>query len=736
MKKLRFIPQLESNDCGPACLAMVASYHGKFYAPGTIRELCGVTRMGVSVQDILDGGTKMGFEAAALKLTVKELEEIALPAILCWKEDQFVVLYKIRVQKNRKFYHLADPAYGKVRLEGELFEREWLGNENRGVAIVLRPGQFQLPGKLNGSAKRRWIRPCDAAELTHGFIRAHRFRYAFAYALLLFGLTANWLLPVIFKKIIDEGIMSRSITLVWALVLAQFALFVGNFSAQFISDLILTRLNFKLGSLLKQGFLEKLIRLPVSYFDTRLNTDTLQRLSDLGKVQTFLTWKGLAFLISVLNFIVFSLILLYMNRLVFGIFLILTAVSILWVGYFLKRRATLEYSRFIQQSENNNILYEFIMNMPEIKLNRTQDTIIKKVGCTQKKLNRLDLQSLFLNMYQMAGANFILRLKELIIIAVCAYLIINSRMTIGTMLSICYILGQVCGPIISIIDNIRDAQDANISNKRVEDVYNVGNEIDRHNMGYVPLVHSGLHLQNVCFKYPGSFNPFVLEGVSFDIPQGKTTAIVGSSGSGKTTLMKLLLAYYLPQSGEIFFKPKRKLSEINPDHWRGKCGVVLQDGHVFSGTIVYNITLSDSDRINVDRLNQAIQVACLGDFINELPMGLYTKIGSVGMQLSGGQKQRILIARAVYKDPKFVFFDEAISSLDTHYESEILKNLDEFFKGRSVVIISHRLRTVRNADQIVVLDKGRIIETGTHAELVSERGKYFSLVKGQLESES
>jgi len=438
-------------------------------------------------------------------------------------------------------------------------------------------------------------------------------------------------------------------------------------------------------------------------------------------------------MINVLNLIVFSLMLLFLNQSIFVIFFFLSVISIVWVAYFLKRRAALEYSMFIQQSENSNVLYEFVMNMPEIKVNRAQDTLIEKISTIQKKLNALELRSLFLNMYQLSGANFVLKLKELVSIAICAYLIIHSKMTVGTLLSISYIMGQLSGPIITLINNIQDGQDANISNKRVSDVYGVKNEVDPEKIrNTAPVEQDDIRLRGVSFKYPGSFNPFVLENISLNIPKNKITAIVGTSGSGKTTLMKLLLAYYQPEAGDIYLG-SGKLSEMNPDNWREKCGVVLQDGHIFSGTVAYNIALSEYANVAREKLEQAVKIACLEEFINGLPMGFNTKIGSIGMPLSGGQKQRILIARAVYKNPQFVFFDEATSSLDANNERAIMNNLSLFFKGRTVLIIAHRLSTVKNADQIIVLEKGEIGEVGSHIELVNKKNKYFSLVKNQLE---
>jgi ATP-binding cassette subfamily B protein len=726
----KFHHQLESNDCGPACLAMMAGFYKKAYSLKSVKELCAVTRMGVSVKDILEGGRKMGFESHGLKLITDELQEIPLPAILFWKQDHFVVLYKVVHKKGKQYFYLADPGYGKITLEKDLFEKEWLGNNVKGVALVFQPTDL-LVGE-NKQPSRQWFFKGAFVKNVISFLASHKLKYSGSVFLLLIGMGCNWAFPFVFRAMMDNGIMKGEMNIVFILLLAQFVLFISNVGSQLFSDLILTKLNFKLSVLLKDAFLQKLIKLPINYFDTRLNTDTLQRLSDLSKVQTFLTWKGINFLINSLNLIVFSSILFFLSKLMFLIFFVSSVLSIIWVGYFLKRRATLEYSKFIQQSENNNIVYEFIMNMPEIKVNNAQGTLISRITSMQKKLNFLELRSLFLNMYQLSGTNFIFKLRELLIIAVCAYLIVNGNMTLGTLLSVSFIMGQLSGPVMSLINNIRDSQDADISNRRVEDVYSIADEGKADNSRKNNIVLGDLVLNDVSFKYPGSFNPFVLNNISFSIPKNSITAIVGASGSGKTTLMKLMLSYYNPSKGEIYLN-RTALSGLAPDEWRKNCGVVLQDGHIFSGSIAYNIALLEEKEIDYERLQLAIQISCIEDFINGLPMGLNTKIGNIGMQLSGGQKQRILIARAVYKDPYYVFFDEATSSLDANNERKIMDNLDYFFKGRTVLIIAHRLSTVKNADQIIVMENGQIMETGTHHELVTKRDRYFSLVKNQLE---
>lgn len=730
LKRFKFYNQLESVDCGPACLAMVCRYYGSKFSLKQIKSVCAVTRMGVSVQDIINGAKKIGFEAVGVKLTLEELEEVELPIILFWKQDHFVVLHKLQKQKNGHIiYHLADPGYGKIKIESEMVIHEWMGTNPKGVAIIIQKSEplnslqeLQSEGFFHSYLFKK----------TFEFLNAQKIKYFATFLFLLLGLFASWTLPIVFQKTIDKGIMGKSLNIVWVLLAAQFGLFLGNFFSQLFSDLILTRLNFKLSILLKENFLFKLMKLPVSYFDTRLNTDTLQRLSDQGKVQNFLTWKGLEFVFNILNVIAFSTILFFLNKYIFIIFFILSAISISWVSFFLKLRAILEYSLFLRQSENSNNLYEFIMNMPEIKVSGAQNTIINKIIAIQEKLNSLELRSVFLNMYQIIGANFISKLKELLSIGLCAYLIIKGEMTIGTLLSISYILGQLNAPILNFVNNIRDTQDADIAQRRINDIYNEKeeNQIDRIDKP-IPNGIYCLSFEEVSFKYPGSFNPFVLKNISFEIIKNSVTAIVGASGSGKTTLMKLLLSYYKPNSGSILLN-NTDLSEVNSDDWRKQCGTVLQDGHIFASTIAQNIAIADKV-IDNDKLIHAAKIACIHDYITTLPMGYNTKVGSVGIDLSGGQKQRLLIARAVYKDPNFIFLDEATSSLDANNEKEIMNNLNSFFNGKTVIIIAHRLSTVKNADQIIVLEDGQIVEFGNHENLTLNKGRYYDLIKNQLE---
>ncbi|HNF47848.1 MAG TPA: peptidase domain-containing ABC transporter [Chitinophagales bacterium] len=719
----KFVHQLESTDCGPACIVMVAYHFGGKYTLTQIKDICEITRMGVSVQDIIDGAKKINFNTTALKLTIEDLEQIPLPSILYWKQEHFIVLRQI---KNNNVYIIDDPAYGRVKMSQKDFVSEWIGNNNcKGIAIVLEPN-----GELTKIDTNKPNRVSESLKLVFNFINKNKIKYTIAILLLFVALACNWAIPIFFQKTIDNGIVNKSIQIITYLLLAQFVLFISHIISDTLSHILLVKVNFHLSILLQNSFLSKLIKLPINYFDTKLNTDTLQRISDQHIIQEFTTWKGIELFINTLNIIIFGGMLLSINYTIFNLFIFLSLISIFWTFLFLKSRANLEYSIFIQQSLSNNNMYEFIMNMPEIKINGAQNNLINKIKTIQQKLNNLELKSLSLNTYQVLGTSFINKALEIIAIAISAYFIIESRQTLGQLLSISYILGQLSSPIRNIINFTKDLQDALISKNRLDEVYNEQNE-DNENKIINFNHHSNLIMRDVSFKYPGSFNSFVLKNIDLIIPKNKKTAIVGVSGSGKTTLIKLLLKYYDIQNGELLLGSEN-VNLLNAEKWRELCGIVLQDGSIFSGTIIENIAFSD-DTVNIDKIKKATKTACIDKFIESLPLQYNTKIGNIGIQLSGGQKQRILIARAIYKNPDFLFFDEATSALDAKNEKEITDNLEQFFKNKTVVIVAHRLSTVKNADQIVVLDGGEIVETGTHEQLVKNKAHYFNLVSNQLE---
>ena len=728
--RISFYHQLESTDCAAACIAMIASYYGRKYDLEQIKALFDFTRIGVSIRDILDSTPKIGLKSVALKVTSAELKEIPLPAILYWKQGHFIILQKITSKKGKTIYHIADPSYGKINIDEENFNSEWKGDNLKGVVIVTLPSDHFKDIKLPKTEKKRLLSSPFFIEAAT-FMKKNKSKYILSIFLIFLTLGANWLIPFLFQHIIDSGITAKDLNIVYSLLIAQLILFISSFLSDFFSNIILTKINFSLSIGLKKSLLNKLMRLPINYFDTRLNTETLQRIGDQNTIQNYITWKGIDFALNMLNIIVFGSILLFFNRTIFVFYMIISALSIIWVLFFLKKRSVLEYSIFLRESENNNNIYEFIMNMPEIKTNNAQYHIIDKILLTIDKLNKLQLRSLFLNMYQNVGVSFMAKLKEILVIGFCAIIIIRGDMTLGALLSISYIIGQLSGPLRSIVGFIRETQDANIANKRIGEIYNKEDEDQNKNIYIDQREFNDIIITDVSFKYPGNYNPLVLNNISFIIPNKKITAIVGASGSGKTTLMKLLLSYYNPTMGEISLD-NINLKDVFSSEWRDRCGTVLQDGKLFSGTIAENIVFSEKD-ISAERLLYAAKVACIDEFILSLPMGFNTKIGNIGIQLSGGETQRILIARSVYRNPEYLFFDEATSCLDAENEKHIHDNLTQFFRGKTVLIIAHRLSTVKNADQIIVLKKGNIIEKGKHNELIEIHGEYYNLIKNQLE---
>jgi len=727
--KIKFFHQLTTTDCGAACLCMILSYYNRHYSLQQIKNLFEFTRVGVSMQDIIDNAKKLGFQAKAVKLTYEELTSIEIPIILYWKQDHFLVYEKATKKATNSYVHLSDPAYGSVKLEKEDFCHQWKGNTPKGVAIILQPTNDTIV-ELPEIPKTYFFKSKLFKEFS-AFFSKNKLKYVFALFLVLISLAANWLIPLVFEKIIDVGIDSKQWEVVVYFLLAQLVLFISAFIADFSSRLILTKFNFILNIGIKKSLLTKLLKLPINFYDTRLNTETLQRFSDQNKVQNFLTWKGMELLLSILNIIVFLSILFNYSLSIFSVYISLTLLSVGWVLFFLKKRAILEYAMFLRQSENNNMTYEMVMNMPEIKINNAQKNIIDKITFLQDKINQLELRSLFLNNYQILGVNFLSKLKEIIAIGLCAFFIIQAEMTLGVLLSISYVLGQLIHPVNNLVGFIRETQDAQMADQRLGEIYNTEDENNHKTIQLSNKNVGNLTVNNVSFKYPGKNSPYILKNVNLTLPRNSVTAIVGTSGSGKTTLLKLLLAYYSVDQGNIKIDDY-DMGKVFPDEWREKCGVVLQDGKIFSGTIAENIAFSEKE-VDFNKLKTACQIAEIQSFIESLPMHYYTKIGNVGIQLSGGQKQRILIARAIYKDPQFLFLDEATSALDAENEKRIHENLKEYFKGRTVLIIAHRLSTVRNADQVIVVKKGEIVEQGNHIELVENQAEYFNLVKNQLE---
>lgn len=729
-------------DCGPTCLRMVSKHYGRAYTMDTLRQKTGINREGVSLLGISEAAEEIGFRTVGAKLTWVQLEEQApLPCVVWWNQVHFVVVYKIK--KNRVY--VADPAKGKVRYTKEEFLRGWLSGGSVSVREEAVVANTPLnPPFLGGSGiallfytspKFYDLEGEAGNRLSFGIL----FRYIIPYKNLLFqlalGLLAGSILQLIFpfltQAVVDIGIQNRDINFIYIILMAQLMLFLGRTGVEFIRSWILLHVSTRINISILSDFLIKLMKLPMPFFDTKMVGDIMQRMGDHSRIQNFLTSQSLSTLFSFVNLLVFSLVLAYYHMMIFTVFLVASALYVIWIVLFLKKRRELDHRRFGISSSNQSVVIQLIQGMQEIKLNNCEKTKRWEWERLQASLFRYQVKNLALEQYQEGGAFFINEGKNIGITFISAIAVVNGQITLGAMLAIQYIIGQLNSPVQQLIGFVQSTQDALISMERLNEVHEKEDEEPADQMYTYRLPKKrDIRLRQLRFTYPGAGNEPVLKDIDIHIPEGKTTAIVGMSGSGKTTLLKLLLKFYPPQKGEIRIGD-RNFKTLSPRVWRNHCGAVMQDGFIFSDTIAGNIAVGE-EMPDIDKLEHAVEVANIREFIESLPLGFNTKIGAEGNGISQGQRQRILIARAVYKDPEFLFFDEATNALDANNERAIMQNMREFFQKRTVVVVAHRLSTVKNADNIVVLDEGRIIEQGTHSELAVKEGAYFELVKNQL----
>jgi ATP-binding cassette subfamily B protein len=716
-------------DCGPTCLRMVASYYGKDYSLDTLREKSSIDRQGVSMLGISEASESIGLRTTAALATYEALiEESPLPAIIHWRQNHFVVLHKIDRKGNA---HIADPAHGHIRLTQEEFIRNWSGTvtagEKEGMILFFDPSpEFYQQADIREASKKRGVK-----ELFYYLLPYKRYIYQLLMGLFC-GSILQFAFPFLTQSIVDVGISNRNIGFINLILLAQLMLFTGRSLGDFIRSWVLLHMGSRINISMVSDFLAKLTRLPISFFDGKMTGDLIQRVNDHQRVQSFLTSSITTTLFSVFNLFVFASILLWYNVSIFLVFIIGSTCYVLWVVIFLKKRRDLDYKKFEVMSSNQGGLIQFIQGMQEIKMNNAERSNRWKWERLQAKLFKVSVSGLALEQYQQLGSLFINEMKNILITYIAAKAVIAGNITLGTMLSVQYIIGQLNTPIADFVNFMRAWQDANISLERVGEIFAREDEEKKgvEKITHLPVEHS-ITINNVSFQYGGIHSPYILKNVHFTIPKGKTTAIVGASGSGKTTLMKLLLHFYQPGEGHIKIG-SHSMDAFSHHAWRDQCGVVMQDGFIFSDTIARNIAVAD-EVIDKQRLLYAVKVANIQTFIEELPLTYNTKIGNDGIGISGGQRQRILIARAVYKNPEFIFFDEATSSLDADNEKVIMENLHTFLKRRTALIIAHRLSTVKNADQIIVLNKGQVVECGNHLDLTRVKGTYYSLVKNQLE---
>jgi ATP-binding cassette subfamily B protein len=733
---------------------MVAKHYGKNYSLQGLREKSYITREGVSLLGISEAAEGIGFRTTGVSLNWEQLvKEVPMPCIVHWKQNHFVVVYSIKAKYSPfstkkgvsdEVIMVADPAREIIKYTKEEFLAGWLSDkkdsEEKGIALLLEPGpdfyniDDEKPDKTKFSFLLQYLRP-------------HKGFFVQVMLAMLLGSILQLIAPFLTQSVVDKGIGNQNIGFVLLVLIAQMVLMLSQASVDFIRNWLLLHISTRINISLISDFLIKLMKLPLGFFDTKMIGDIMQRIGDHSRIQSFLTGSSLSILFSMVNLLIFSVVMAIYNIEILIVFFIGSIIYFFWVWLFLKRRRELDFKRFAQMSDNQSNLYQIITGMQEIKLNNCERQKRWKWERIQARLFRVSVQGLALSQWQQAGALVINQSKNIFITFLSATAVIKGDMTLGMMMSVQYIIGQLNAPVEQMIGFMQAAQDAKISMERLGEIHNKEDEEPQgaSRINILPE-NKDIHIENISFQYEGPNSEMVLKDLNLIIPGGKITAIVGTSGSGKTTLIKLLLGFYKPVKGEIRVGDTL-LKNFSSSFWRSQCGAVLQDGFIFSDTIAENIAPGD-ENVDLIRLRQAVKTANISEFIESLPLGYNTKIGQEGSGISQGQKQRILIARAVYKSPEFVFFDEATNSLDANNESVIMQNLDDFFKGnviqkpdqsppesnkKTVVVVAHRLSTVRNADQIVVLEKGEIVEQGTHEELTNLRGAYYKLVKNQLE---
>ncbi len=717
-------------QCGITCLQMICRFFGREYSLASLSKICFATAEGVSMLGINEAAKILGFQTVSARATTEELSQVPLPCLLHWNQNHFVVLYKVK--KGKKFY-IADPGKGKTTYNLEEFKQHWISTqtngEDKGIAMFFEttPAFFtyQMEDEENLKEKRSF-------KFLFGYFKKYRKQFSLIVLGLLVGSALQLVLPFLTQSIVDVGIKNQDIGFIWLVLLGQLVLTISRTAIDFVRRWLLLRISMRINISLVSDFFIKLLKLPMSFFDTKLMGDLMQRMNDHSRVNNFLTQQTLNITFAMLTFVVFSVVLFIYNKVVFAIFLLGSILYGGWMALFLQRRKVLDYELFEQQAINNNRTYEFITSMQEIKLQDCEQRKRREWVDTQVNLFAVQQKSLKLQQTQEAGSVFINEVKNIVVTVVAATAVIHGQMTLGMMLAVQYIIGQLNSPVEQLMNFFYSVQDVKISLERINEIHQMDDENGK--KGLLTSVDDkgkGILLDNIMFKYdPHALNK-TIDGVNIHIPQGKVTAIVGASGSGKTTLVRLMLGYYPVLGGKITIGDT-DINALNKKWWRRQCGVVMQDGDIFSESIERNIAVDDGE-IDQERLMQAAEIACIKDYVMALPLKFNTKIGRDGVGLSQGQKQRILIARAVYKNPDYIFLDEATNSLDANNERRIVENLDKFYQGKTVVVVAHRLSTVRNADQIIVLDHGKVVEVGNHETLTAKRGAYFELVKNQLE---
>lgn len=725
MRRFPLILQRDAIQCGVSCLQMICKYYGQSYSFEELEKICIPTVEGISLLGIKDAAEIVGFSTTCCQLSLNALKRISFPCILHWNQNHFVVLYKY---KQGKFY-IADPGIGKIKYLEKEFVKYWsfdCQNSNMGTCLLLVPTE----SFLNNIKKNK--ETSSSLEVVIGYIQQYKKYLAVIAMGLLAGCILEIILPFLTQAIVDIGIHKQDINLIFLILLGELMIVVGKTSIDFIRRWLLLHISVRLNLFLVSDFFIKLLRLPMYFFESKLIGDFMQRIGDHNRIQSFLTNQVLSLLFALVSFLVLGSVLVYYDIKIFVTFLIGSIVYGTWIALFLKERKIIDYKLFGLQAKNQDRTFQFITSIQEIKLQGCECRRRWEWEDNQADLFTVQMRSMKLQQTQEAGSIFINEVKNIVITVLAATAVIHGYMSLGAMLAVQYIIGQLNSPIEQLMSFVNSFQDVKLSLERINEIHKVKEEETNCNqLTEFQDADESIYINQIDFKYNHHSRKNTIENVTLCIPQGKVTAIVGASGCGKTTLLKLLLGFYPVIKGSISIAG-HNLNEYNIKWWRKHCGVVMQDGVIFSESISRNIAVGDEE-IDVERLEQAARIANIHDYIMGLPLKYNTQIGRDGVGLSQGQKQRILIARAVYKNPAYIFLDEATNALDAKNEKAIVENLNEFYKGRTVVVVAHRLSTVKNADQIIVLDNGKVVETGNHASLIGKRGAYYNLVKNQLE---
>ena len=718
--KFPYYQQLDKMGCGPACIRMIAKYYGKAYSLNFLRKQSNISREGVSMFGIIKTAESIGMRAIGVELTWEQLQkETDLPCIMHWNRNHFVVVYRVD-----KMVHVADPAHGLIRYKPEEFQKRWLNGRSAGHVILLEPNAafYEMPEppgeKVSSKFLWKYFRPY------YGYL----LKLALA---ALVGSLLSLTFPLLTQSIVDIGIADSNLSFIIMVLVAQMTLTFGQTANGLIKNWLMLHVTTRISISLVSGFLSKLMRLPISFFDVKMIGDIIQRIGDHNRIQTFFTGSLINIFFSMFTLVMYSIIMASYHLGILMIFYVCSTLYILWIVLFLRKQRELDYKRFSESAHNQGNMVELITGMQEIKLNNSERKKRWEWERIQVNLFRVQEKVMVLEQNQQLGATFIEQVKNILISFLSAKAVIDGDMTLGMMMAVQYIIGQLNAPIQQLTAFTRAAQDARISLERLGEIHNMKDEEEQED-DRIPVVprNEGITINDLSFSYAGSENEVVLDHVTLNIPANQVTAIVGMSGSGKSTLIKLLLGFYESHSGETLLG-ETPLMRYKQSEWRKHVGVVMQESFIFSDTIANNVSMID-DTPDWQRIEHATSVANIREFIETLPLKYDTRIGNNGHGLSAGQKQRILIARAVYKDPAYLFFDEATNSLDANNERIIMDNLRQFFRGRTVILIAHRLSTVRNADQIVMLNAGTIAEIGTHEILLQKRGMYYQLVQDQL----